>query len=234
MWDLGCGVGLQQRGIDARMSARSKSKKIFLTSVASANSDGCGPSVMTVSCTHSVTATASPLVGVSGACGAAAALAAIGAGAAGEESSGVRAPGSGGGEDERTDRCRSQRSQRGPSPCRGWCCYTLALGPGATDSRCRLFRKNVTALLARNRAGSHHLSRTYRGRTGESGMNDAVRLPAEEIPVGPITILDGQGRVLRVVAAAEFRRHHPVEAGPARAGRTGRRPPRCAPSARPS
>jgi len=54
-------------------------------------------------------------------------------------------------------------------------------------------------------------------------MNDAVRLPAQDEPVGPVTILDGQGRVLRIVPAAEFRRLYPGAAEPGRAGRTGRR-----------
>jgi hypothetical protein len=34
---------------------------------------------------------------------------------------------------------------------------------------------------------------------------NAIRLPAHEEPVGPVTILDGQGRVMRVVPAREFR-----------------------------
>jgi len=54
-------------------------------------------------------------------------------------------------------------------------------------------------------------------------MNDAVRLPAQDEPVGPVTILDGQGRVLRIVLAAEFRRLYPAVAEP---GRIGRRPRR--------
>src|SRR5262245_36855424 len=74
------------------MSARSKSKKIVLTSAAPENSDGCGRSMMTVSCSrYSITAAASLLVGDSVAWGAAAAPAAIGAGPAVEESFGVRA-----------------------------------------------------------------------------------------------------------------------------------------------
>ena len=32
-----------------------------------------------------------------------------------------------------------------------------------------------------------------------------VRLPDHDEPVGPVTILDGQGRVVRVVPAREFR-----------------------------
>ena len=34
---------------------------------------------------------------------------------------------------------------------------------------------------------------------------NAVRLPAHEEPAGPVTIFDGQGRVVRVVPAREFR-----------------------------
>ena len=34
---------------------------------------------------------------------------------------------------------------------------------------------------------------------------NAIRLPAQEEPVGPVTILDGQGRVMRIVSAREFR-----------------------------
>jgi hypothetical protein len=42
-----------------------------------------------------------------------------------------------------------------------------------------------------------------------------IRLPSHEEPISPVTILDGQGRVLRVVPAAEFRsgpiaRRHPM------------------------
>jgi hypothetical protein len=43
-----------------------------------------------------------------------------------------------------------------------------------------------------------------------------VKLPGHEEPIAPVTILDEQGRVLRVVQASEFRR-----AATSRAGRTG-------------
>jgi hypothetical protein len=33
-----------------------------------------------------------------------------------------------------------------------------------------------------------------------------MRLPSDEEPIAAVTILDGQGRVLRVVPASEFRR----------------------------
>jgi hypothetical protein len=38
-----------------------------------------------------------------------------------------------------------------------------------------------------------------------SAMNE-IRLPSHEEPIPAITILDGQGRVVRVVPANEFRR----------------------------
>ena len=38
-----------------------------------------------------------------------------------------------------------------------------------------------------------------------SGM-DEIRLPSHEEPIPAVTILDGQGRVVRVVPANEFRR----------------------------
>ena len=34
----------------------------------------------------------------------------------------------------------------------------------------------------------------------------AVPLPSDEQPIAPVTILDAQGRVVRVVSAEEFRR----------------------------
>ena len=51
-------------------------------------------------------------------------------------------------------------------------------------------------------------------------MNAAIRLPAQDEPAGPVTILDGQGRVLRIVPAAEFRRLYPVVAEPGRGARS--------------
>jgi hypothetical protein len=47
-------------------------------------------------------------------------------------------------------------------------------------------------------------------------MNDsanAVRLPSGDEVIAPVTILDAQGHVVQVVAADEFRRTHPREAG---------------------
>ncbi len=37
------------------------------------------------------------------------------------------------------------------------------------------------------------------------GTSD-VKLPGHEEPIAPVTILDGDGRVVRVVQASEFRR----------------------------
>jgi hypothetical protein len=38
----------------------------------------------------------------------------------------------------------------------------------------------------------------------------AVPLPSDEQPIAPVTILDAQGRVVRVVSAEEFRRRRLV------------------------
>ena len=40
--------------------------------------------------------------------------------------------------------------------------------------------------------------------------SDTVRLPSADESIAPVTILDAQGRVLRVVSAEEFRRARPV------------------------
>ncbi len=50
---------------------------------------------------------------------------------------------------------------------------------------------------------------------------DDVRLPGEEQPIAPVTIFDGEGRVLRVVPAAELRR--PARIDPGGIGRSWRR-----------
>jgi hypothetical protein len=50
----------------------------------------------------------------------------------------------------------------------------------------------------------------------ERRMNEAtgsVRLPVQDESVAPVTILDGQGRIVRIVQAEEFRRLHPLAAG---------------------
>jgi hypothetical protein len=39
--------------------------------------------------------------------------------------------------------------------------------------------------------------------------SDTVRLPSADESIAPVTILDAQGRVLRVVSAEEFRRARP-------------------------
>ena len=51
---------------------------------------------------------------------------------------------------------------------------------------------------------------TQRARTSD------VKLPGHEEPIAPVTILDEQGRVVRVVQASEFRR-----AATTHSGRTG-------------
>jgi hypothetical protein len=41
-----------------------------------------------------------------------------------------------------------------------------------------------------------------------------VKVPDHEEAAGPVTILDGQGRVIRIVPAEEFRRNHGVAGRP--------------------
>ena len=43
------------------------------------------------------------------------------------------------------------------------------------------------------------------------GSSNAVRLPSGDESIAPVTIFDAQGQVIRVVAAAEFRRIHPMD-----------------------
>jgi hypothetical protein len=45
----------------------------------------------------------------------------------------------------------------------------------------------------------------------------AIRLPSHEESIGPVTILDGQGIVVRVVPAEEFRRLQPSSLEPSHA-----------------
>jgi hypothetical protein len=40
--------------------------------------------------------------------------------------------------------------------------------------------------------------------------SDTVRLPSPDETIAPVTILDAQGRVLRVVSAEDFRRARPT------------------------
>jgi hypothetical protein len=54
-------------------------------------------------------------------------------------------------------------------------------------------------------------------------FSGAVRLPSREESVAPVTILDGEGSVVRVVPAAEFRRLHPSSPDFRHARRAGRR-----------
>ena len=55
-----------------------------------------------------------------------------------------------------------------------------------------------------------------------SGM-DEIRLPSHEEPIPAVTILDGQGRVVRVVPAIEFRRGPMLRRHPIVNGRGSRR-----------
>jgi hypothetical protein len=41
-------------------------------------------------------------------------------------------------------------------------------------------------------------------------FSEAVSLPSGDESIGPVTILDAEGRVLRVVSAEEFRRARPT------------------------
>ena len=54
-------------------------------------------------------------------------------------------------------------------------------------------------------------------------FSGAVTLPSREESVAPVTILDGQGGVVRVVPAAEFRRLHPSSLDSRHARMAGRR-----------
>lgn len=54
-------------------------------------------------------------------------------------------------------------------------------------------------------------------------MSGTVRLPTHAESVAPVTILDGQGTVVRVLPAEEFRRLHPIGFDLGHARGTGRR-----------
>ena len=43
-----------------------------------------------------------------------------------------------------------------------------------------------------------------------TSSSETVRLPSGDETIGPVTILDAQGRILRVVSAEEFRRSRPT------------------------
>jgi len=43
--------------------------------------------------------------------------------------------------------------------------------------------------------------------------SSAIRLPSPDETIAPVTILDGQGRVVRVAPATEFRRPEPASRG---------------------
>lgn len=51
-----------------------------------------------------------------------------------------------------------------------------------------------------------------------------VKLPGHEEPIAPVTILDGEGRVVRVAQASEFRRAAAARAGRTAGWRHGREP----------
>jgi hypothetical protein len=50
-----------------------------------------------------------------------------------------------------------------------------------------------------------------------------VKGPGDEESAGPVTILDGQGRVVRIIPAEEFRRNHGVSERPTIDNRRRRR-----------
>ncbi len=62
----------------------------------------------------------------------------------------------------------------------------------------------------------------------------AVRLPSHEEYIAPVTILDGQGSVVRVVPADEFRRLHPGSLDPRHTRAAARRERRPAEPPRPA
>ena len=45
-------------------------------------------------------------------------------------------------------------------------------------------------------------------------QTDAIRFPGDTEPIGAVTILDAEGRVVRIVPAAEFRRASKGDPGP--------------------
>ena len=53
----------------------------------------------------------------------------------------------------------------------------------------------------------------------------AIKLPNHEEAIPPVTILDGQGRVVRVMPAQEFRQHCALGEGRPHRGRVGARKP---------
>jgi PHD/YefM family antitoxin component YafN of YafNO toxin-antitoxin module len=54
--------------------------------------------------------------------------------------------------------------------------------------------------------------------------HNAIRLPSADDSIAPVTILDGNGNVVRVISAEEFRRDHPtLAASPSAAHRRRRR-----------
>ena len=65
-------------------------------------------------------------------------------------------------------------------------------------------------------------------------ITSTVRLPSHEESIAPVRILDGQGSVVRVVRAEEFRRLQLSSLEPSHAGVTARRERRRAELPRPA
>ena len=57
-----------------------------------------------------------------------------------------------------------------------------------------------------------------------NATQDTVRLPPTEESIAPVTILDANGHVVRVVSATEFREMHPSSATARFRSTVGRRP----------
>ena len=53
-------------------------------------------------------------------------------------------------------------------------------------------------------------------------VTETVRLPSSDDAIGPVMILDGEGRVMRVISADEFRRDHATVASAALRAASGR------------
>jgi hypothetical protein len=59
-----------------------------------------------------------------------------------------------------------------------------------------------------------------------NATQDTVRLPSTAESIAPVTILDANGQVVRVVSATEFRELHPSSATSRFRSTAGRRPRR--------